>query len=60
MNPDNFKQVWQTRLSQSRLTIDAELLLNEVRRNQEYFTATIFWRDVREVGPGLLMVPLWL
>lgn len=59
MNPDNFKQAWQTQSSQTRLTIDAELLLKEVRRNQQYFTATIFWRDVREVGTGLLMAPLW-
>jgi hypothetical protein len=60
MNPDSFKQAWQTQTSQTRLTINAELLLKEVRRNQRQFTATIFWRDVREVGVGLLMVPLWL
>jgi len=59
MNPDNFQQAWQTQSSQTRLTIDAELLLKEVRRNQRQFTATIFWRDVREVGTALLLVPLW-
>ena len=59
MNPDNFQQAWQSQ-SQTRLTNDAELLLKEVRRNQQYFTAMIFWRDVREVGTTLLMVPLWL
>jgi hypothetical protein len=58
MNPDDFKQAWQTQ-SQTRLTIDAELLLKEVQRNQRSFTAMIFWRDVREVGTALLMVPLW-
>jgi hypothetical protein len=42
------------------MAIDAELLLKEVRRNQQYFTAMIFWRDVREVGTALLLVPLWL
>jgi hypothetical protein len=60
MNPDHFQQAWQTQSSQTRLTIDAELLLKEVRRNQRNFTATIFWRDVREVGIGLLAVPLWI
>lgn len=60
MDPDNFKQAWNTQSSQTRLTIDSDLLLKEVRRNQRYFTATIFWRDVREVGISLLMVPLWL
>lgn len=60
MNPDHFQQAWQSQSSQRRLTIDAELLLKEVRRNQRHFTATIFWRDVREVGGAILMVPLWI
>lgn len=60
MNPDEFKQAWQRETSQTRLTIDADLLLKEVRRNQQVFTATIFWRDVREVGTSLLMVPVWI
>ena len=55
MNPDDFKQAWQIQTAQTRLTIDAELLLAELRRNQRYFTAAIFWRDVREVGTSLLM-----
>ena len=59
MNPDPFQQAWQTQTSQTRLTIDAELLLKELRRNQQNFTATIFWRDVREVGVALLLVPVW-
>ncbi|WP_088258116.1 hypothetical protein [Fimbriiglobus ruber] len=60
MDPDNFQQAWKTQSSQTRLTIDTELLLKEVRRNQRYFVAMIFWRDVREVGTCFLMVPLWL
>jgi len=60
MDPDNFKQAWKTQSSQIRLTIDAEGLLEEVRRKQRCFVAAIFWRDVREVGISLLMVPLWL
>jgi len=60
MTPDDFKESWQTQTSHTRLTIDADLLVKEVRRNQRHFTAMIFWRDVREIGVGLLMVPLWL
>ena len=60
MNADDFKQAWQGQTSQARLTINAELLLEEVQRNERYLTAMIFWRDVREVGTSLLMVPLWL
>jgi hypothetical protein len=60
MDPDNFKQAWMTQSSQARLAIDAELLLKDVRRNQRCFATKIFWRDVREVGTSLLLVPLWL
>jgi hypothetical protein len=60
MNPDDFKQAWQTQTSQTRLTIDAELLLNEVRRNQRQFTCTILSRDIREVGVCLLLIPVWI
>ncbi len=60
MIPDEFRQAWHAQSSQTRLTTDAELVLNEVRRKQQNFTAMIFWRDVREVGVALLMVPLWL
>jgi hypothetical protein len=60
MNLDDLKQAWQRETSQTRLMIDAERLLEQVRRNEMCFTATIFWWDVREVGTSLLMVPLWL
>jgi hypothetical protein len=60
MNPDDIKHAWQTQTSRTRLTIDAELLLKEVRRNEQYLTAMIYWRDFREVGISLLMVPFWI
>jgi hypothetical protein len=60
MNPDDLKQAWETQSSQSRLTIDLDLLLKEVRRNQELLAAIIFWRDFREVGTAILLVPVWL
>ncbi len=60
MHPDDFKQAWQAQTSQTRLTLDAELLLKEVQRNQRSFTAVIFWRDVREVGTSLLLMPVWV
>jgi CubicO group peptidase (beta-lactamase class C family) len=59
VNPDNLKEAWLAQTSQTRLTIDADLLLKEVRRNQNAFTAQILWRDVTEVGVSLLMVPVW-
>jgi hypothetical protein len=59
-DPDELKQAWQTQPSRARLTVDAELLLNEIKRNQQYFAAVIFWRDFREIGVGLVMIPLWI
>ena len=50
MDPDKYQQAWQAQSSQTRVTIDADLLLKEVQRNQRDFRATIFWRDFREVG----------
>jgi hypothetical protein len=60
MTPDDLRQAWQTQSTQMRLSIDADLLLKEVQRNQQQFAATIFWRDFREVGVGVVMVPLWI
>lgn len=60
MNPDDLKHAWQAQTSQTRLTINPELLLNELRRNQQQFNAMIFWRDAREIGVGLVMIPIWL
>ena len=60
MDPDNLKLAWQTQTSQTRLTMDTELVLEDVRRKQQCFTAGIYWRDVREVGLSLLMVPMWI
>ncbi|MBS0202218.1 MAG: hypothetical protein JSS49_04900 [Planctomycetes bacterium] len=60
MSPDNLQQAWQSQLAQVQLTIDPDLLLKEVRRNQQAFMAAIFWRDVREVGLSLLLIPVWI
>ncbi len=59
MNPDKFQQAWQADSAQTNVTIHAGLLLNEVQRSQRGFQSTINWRDCREVGAALLMVPYW-
>lgn len=60
MHPDDIKEIWQNQAAQTRLAVDAELVLKEVQRNEQQFAATIFWRDVREVGVCLLLIPVWL
>jgi hypothetical protein len=56
VSPDDLSPAWQ---GQPRPAMDAEKLLAEVHRDHRRFAATLFWRDVREVGVSLLMVPLW-
>ncbi|MDB5391608.1 MAG: beta-lactamase [Planctomycetaceae bacterium] len=60
MEPDKFQQAWQAQTSQTRVTVDAELLLREVQRNQRDFRAIIFRRDVIEVSVGVLMLFYWM
>jgi CubicO group peptidase (beta-lactamase class C family) len=55
MNFEDLQKAWQSQNAGAKVTINADLLMKEVRRNQRRFRATIFWRDVREVG-----VAFWL
>jgi CubicO group peptidase (beta-lactamase class C family) len=59
MDPDNYQQAWQAHSSRTRITIDANVLLKEVERSQRNFRAMIFWRDFREVGVAVLLLPVW-
>src|SRR4030095_6324032 len=57
---DELKNAWQSQAAPQRLTLDAGLVLNEVRRNERQFAAMIFRRDVREGGVALLLLPVWI
>lgn len=59
MDLDTYQQAWQAHSAQTRVTVDADLLLKEVQRNQRDFRALIFRRDVVEVGVALLLLPYW-
>jgi CubicO group peptidase (beta-lactamase class C family) len=58
-DPDNYQQAWQAHSSQTRVTIDIDLLQKEVQRNQRDFRAIIFRRDFIEVAVALLLIPYW-
>lgn len=60
MNFDDFQKSWQSQDAAKRVSVNADALLNEVRRQQQCFRQTIFWRDVREVGVAILLVPVFL
>ena len=55
MNFENLQKAWQSQNAGAKVTINADVLLKEVRRSQRYFRVTVLWRDAREVG-----VTVWL
>ncbi|MEZ6034926.1 MAG: hypothetical protein R3C17_17680 [Planctomycetaceae bacterium] len=59
MSPDKYQQAWKAEASQVKVTFDANLLSKEVWKSRENFRSLIFWRDVREVGTSLVMIPVW-
>jgi hypothetical protein len=54
------KNYWQRDVSASKLTIDSDMLIREVKRNKEAFESSIFWRDFREVAVSIVMVGWFL
>ena len=59
MNLDKYQHAWKAETSQIQVTFDADVLSKEVQQSHESFRSTIFWRDVREVGTSLVMIPIW-
>jgi hypothetical protein len=57
MDSDPLQEAWQ---SQPRPSLDADELVRELRRGEQQFAAMIFWRDAREVGVSLLLLPVWV
>jgi phosphoglycerol transferase MdoB-like AlkP superfamily enzyme len=60
MNFEDLQKTWQSQDASAKVTINADVLLKEVRRNQQQFQAMIFWRDVREVGVAFLLTLFFL
>jgi Kef-type K+ transport system membrane component KefB len=60
MKFEELQKTWQSQDPGAKLLINADGLLNEVRRNQRQFRMTIFWRDVREVGVAFLLTIFFL
>ncbi len=55
MNFEELQKAWQSQDAATKVAVDTGLLLKMVRRDQRQFRATIFWRDVREVGVSFLL-----
>lgn len=58
MAPDPLQQAWKTQTS--RITIDASRLQQEIQRSQSELRFTVFFRDLREIGVALVMIPIWI
>lgn len=56
MPGDDLQAAWQAQ-DPPTLQVDADALLRLVNRNRWSLRATVFWRDVREVGAGLILLP---
>lgn len=59
MSPDEYQEAWQAEASRTRVKVDADLMLQEVRRAQERFRTMILMRDYREAGIAILLIPVW-
>lgn len=60
MNFDDFQKSWQSQDAGKKISVNADVLLNEVRRNQRNFRRMIFWRDLREVSVAALLAPVFV
>lgn len=60
MELDEYQQAWKSDAAQVLVSIDTDLLTKEMQLSRQTFRSTVFWRDVRELGVGLLLIPLWV
>ncbi len=60
MEIDKYQLAWKSDAAQVLVSIDTDLLTKEMQRSQQSFRSTVFWRDARELGVGLLFIPLWI
>jgi len=60
MNFETLQKAWQSQDAGAKVTINTDMLLKEIRRNQQQFWVMIFWRDVREVGVAAFLTGLFL
>ena len=54
------KNYWQKDAAAAQLIIDSDMLIREVKRNEEAFESSVSWRDFREVAVSIIMVGVFL
>lgn len=58
--PDSLQQAWQTQSAQTKVSIDADVLLKVVQRDQHSFRAVVRSSDYWGIGIAILMIPVWI
>ncbi len=59
MEADELQKVWQSQERGRQIAVDADLVLQLVRRNYRHFRREIFWQDMPEVGALIIMAALF-
>jgi hypothetical protein len=60
MNFEELQKCWQAQEPIQTISVDADVLLKEVHRNEQQLRATIFFRDLREVGVAGALIPVFI
>lgn len=60
MSPDEFQKAWQAHASRTRVTIDADLLLEAVRRTQHDSRIAMSFNEIVVFGIGVVLLPVWI
>lgn len=58
-DPDSFQQAWKAQSSQTRVTVDSDILLKVVQADQQSFLTVVRLGDYLFLGMALLLVPMW-
>ncbi len=60
MDLDPLKKAWQAQAAHGKLVVDTDLMRAEVRRSEQFLSAIVFWRDVREIAVCVVLIPVWI
>jgi len=55
MTFDELRKTWQWQKNDTEIKVTSDILFREVQGNKKSFESTVFWRDVREVGAGIVL-----
>jgi hypothetical protein len=59
MNDEDMKKIWQHQ-AVPETEADLAALVTTAREKHRKFQRTIFWRDFREVGVAIVLIPIWI